>query len=465
MIDDLTRVVLNAAMAQSKAWQQAGLRLRVAVNVSMDNLSSVAFADFVAGAATAAGVAPQDIVLEVTESRLMLDQRAPLEVLTRLRLKRFRLSIDDFGTGHSSLTQLRDIPFDELKIDQSFVRGAWHDDTMRAIYDASLSLGKHLGMEVVAEGVEDRDDWDMVRHYEMRSGPGFFHCASDACNGSAQLDRVVERAHAAIASGMTMKGERAALQSVESRAKILVASDNPGDAALVKKLLMQEFEQVFLSIHPDLAVQDFECRAPDVLVLAFNTLEKAERHYLGLYRRSAKIHLQPHRTVILCNKDEVDKAYQACRKQYFDDYILFWPMTNDAPRLLMSVHHSLRDLIAISEGGPSVAEIAVQARRLAEFGSMLGLQIAQGSQRIEVANRAMKQAEQEIGAALDGFSSKLAQGDLSHTAKIQDVASLKQEIKRFKQEEIGQRFRMVAESVLPIQQWADEFSQGLCTAY
>jgi EAL domain-containing protein (putative c-di-GMP-specific phosphodiesterase class I)/FixJ family two-component response regulator len=174
LIDDLTRVVLKGAMAQSKAWQQTGLRLRVAVNVSMDNLSSVAFADFVSGAATAAGVAPQDMVLEVTESRLMMDQRAPLEVLTRLRLKRFRLSIDDFGTGHSSLTQLRDISFDELKIDQSFVRGAWRDDTARAMYSASLGLGKQLDMEVVAEGVEDRNDWDMVRRTKCDLAQGFF---------------------------------------------------------------------------------------------------------------------------------------------------------------------------------------------------------------------------------------------------------------------------------------------------
>lgn len=174
LIDDLTRVVLKSAMAQAKAWQQAGLRLHVAVNVSMDNLSSVAFVDFVAGAAVAAGVAPQDIVLEVTESRLMLDQRAPLEVLTRLRLKRFRLSIDDFGTGHSSLTQLRDIPFDELKIDQGFVHGAWRDETARAIYDASLGLGKQLGMEVVAEGVEDRNDWDLMRRTGCDLAQGYF---------------------------------------------------------------------------------------------------------------------------------------------------------------------------------------------------------------------------------------------------------------------------------------------------
>jgi EAL domain-containing protein (putative c-di-GMP-specific phosphodiesterase class I) len=175
LIDDLTRVVLTDAIAQIQDWQRAGLHLRVAINISMDNLSSVTFADFVAGAVLAAGVAPQDIVLELTESRLMLDdQRAPLEILTRLRLKRFRLSIDDFGTGHSSLTQLRNIPFDELKIDQSFVHGAWQDETARAMYYVSLALGEQLGMEVVAEGVEDSDDWDLVRQTGCDLAQGYF---------------------------------------------------------------------------------------------------------------------------------------------------------------------------------------------------------------------------------------------------------------------------------------------------
>lgn len=162
LIDDLTQVVFTAAVTQAKAWKEAGLALRVAVNVSMDNLASLNFLNFVADLTAKIGVAPQDLVLEVTESRLMEDTRAPLEILTRLRLKRFRLSIDDFGTGHSSLAQLRDIPFDELKIDQGFVHRAWSDETLRAMYDASLSLARQLGMEVVAEGVEDRDDWDLL---------------------------------------------------------------------------------------------------------------------------------------------------------------------------------------------------------------------------------------------------------------------------------------------------------------
>lgn len=174
LIDALTHVVLAAALAQAKAWQEAGLRLRVAVNVSMDNLAALEFPGVVAGLAAAAGVAPQSVVLEVTESRLMADLRTTLEILARLRLKRFSLSIDDFGTGHSSLAQLRDIPFDELKVDRSFAHGAHADDTTRAIYLASLSLGKELGMEIVAEGVEDQADWDFLRRTGCDLAQGFF---------------------------------------------------------------------------------------------------------------------------------------------------------------------------------------------------------------------------------------------------------------------------------------------------
>lgn len=254
-----------------------------------------------------------------------------------------------------------------------------------------------------------------------------------------------------------MKNERATRKPVKARVTILVASGSSSDAALIKQLLAPEFNRVFLSTNPDLAVKDFESHSPDVLVLAFDTLEKSERYYLELYRLSGKIHLQPHRTVILCNKAEVSRAYQACRKESFDDYVLFWPMTNDAPRLLMSVHHALRDLAAVLEGGPSAAEFAAQARRLTPLGTMLDQQMTQGSQRIEVAKRAMEQTELEIGVVLDGFSRKLAQGELPDVSRIKNVAGLEREIKRLKQDEIGQRFRAAAESVQPIKQWADDF--------
>lgn len=174
LIDALTRAVLRAAFEQSAIWRAQGINLRLAINVSMDNLASVEFVDFITDASEATGVAPSDVVLEITESRLLLDQRAPLEVLARLRMKRYGLSIDDFGTGHSSLKLLRDIPFDELKIDRSFVHDAWHDPTARAIYDASLALGQQLNMVVVAEGVEDRDDWELVKRSRCDKAQGYF---------------------------------------------------------------------------------------------------------------------------------------------------------------------------------------------------------------------------------------------------------------------------------------------------
>ncbi|MBF0462540.1 MAG: EAL domain-containing response regulator [Magnetococcales bacterium] len=174
LIDELTRVVMIGALAQTKIWQDAGLMLRVAINISMDNLSSVEFVNHVVGQTAAAGVTPRDVVLEVTESRLMKDIRAPLEILTRLRMQRFRLSIDDFGTGHSSLSQLRDIPFDELKIDRGFVHGAWANQTVQTIYDASLRLARQFGMETVAEGVEDQEDWEFLRRTGCDLAQGYF---------------------------------------------------------------------------------------------------------------------------------------------------------------------------------------------------------------------------------------------------------------------------------------------------
>ena len=175
LINDLTCLVLTDALIQAKIWQQSGHALRVAINVSMDNLASLDFQDLVVDLVKQNGLSPQEIILEVTESQLMgADARVPLEILTRLRLKRFHLSIDDFGTGHSSLAQLRDIPFDELKIDQGFVHRAWTDETLRAIYDASLSVAKQLGMEVVAEGVEDQDDWRLLRQTDCDLAQGNF---------------------------------------------------------------------------------------------------------------------------------------------------------------------------------------------------------------------------------------------------------------------------------------------------
>jgi len=174
LIYPLTRFVFSTAMSQSAVWRAGGLSIRMAVNVSVDVLASLDFAGFAHEQATRAGVPPKDVTIEVTESRLMQDMRAPLEVLTRLHLMRFQLSIDDFGTGYSSLTQLQDIPFSELKIDRSFVHRANADQTVRTMYGTCLGLAKKLKMSTVAEGVEDRHDWEFVRTSECETAQGYF---------------------------------------------------------------------------------------------------------------------------------------------------------------------------------------------------------------------------------------------------------------------------------------------------
>src|ERR1043166_4666396 len=185
---------------------------------------------------------------------------------------------------------------------------------------------------------------------------------------------------------------------------VLVSSESAPDATVVKKLLDAEFAHVFTSTEPASAVKDFERCCPAVLVLAFGALEQSERYYLGLFRLSDKIHIHPHRTIILCHKDKVRRAYELCRKELFEFYFLFWPATLDASRLPMSVHQALRDLAARGDGGPSAAEFAAQARRLGELETLLEQWMAQGGECVESAGRAVVQAELAIGAALDGFS-------------------------------------------------------------
>lgn len=163
LIEQLTKVVLEGALEQGRRWHAAGHALDVAVNVSMGTLCSLDFPDFVAQQARDAGFPLSSLMLEITESQLMDNPRLQLDILTRLRLKQVRLSIDDFGTGYSCLAQLRDLPFDELKVDRSFVHRAARNVSLRAILEASLGLARQLGMRTVAEGVEDREDWELLR--------------------------------------------------------------------------------------------------------------------------------------------------------------------------------------------------------------------------------------------------------------------------------------------------------------
>lgn len=107
---------------------------------------------------------PELLTLEITESALDMDIANTLEVLNRLSMRGIRLSIDDFGTGHSSLERLRVFPFDELKVDKSFMLSAKDSDSDRSIVESSVILAKRLGLRVVFEGIENSDLYRMSDH-------------------------------------------------------------------------------------------------------------------------------------------------------------------------------------------------------------------------------------------------------------------------------------------------------------
>jgi EAL domain-containing protein (putative c-di-GMP-specific phosphodiesterase class I) len=172
-IDALTDWVLRESIDQLARWTVEGMPIHIAVNVSMDNLRAPDFAQRVGSMVRDAGVSPQDVTLEITESQAMSPSPVPLETLVRLRLQRFKLSIDDFGTGYSSIAYLKRLPVDELKIDKSFVMSMVEDLDDAKIVRSTIDLAHNLGLTVVAEGVENAKVWDALRELDCDEAQGY----------------------------------------------------------------------------------------------------------------------------------------------------------------------------------------------------------------------------------------------------------------------------------------------------
>jgi EAL domain-containing protein (putative c-di-GMP-specific phosphodiesterase class I) len=161
-IRSLTLWVLGCAFRQLEAWRQQQLVLDVSINISPVDLADAGFADSVERLLHATGADPTRVVLEVTESGAMKDLANTLRIMERLRVLGIRFSIDDFGTGHSSLAHLRRLPVDEIKIDRSFVQELEAGDADDVIVRSTINLGHAMQIKLVAEGVELSASWDML---------------------------------------------------------------------------------------------------------------------------------------------------------------------------------------------------------------------------------------------------------------------------------------------------------------
>ncbi len=174
LIDDLTWTVLAGAAGHCLKLRERGFDMTVAVNLSLRSLTNTGIAERMVGILRNANLDPSHIVLEVTETTAISNVGKVLENLARLRMKGFGLSIDDYGTGYSSMQQLSRIPFTELKIDRAFVADATRQERLKVMVGASLDMARELGLKSVAEGVESRSDWELLASLNCDVAQGYF---------------------------------------------------------------------------------------------------------------------------------------------------------------------------------------------------------------------------------------------------------------------------------------------------
>lgn len=173
LIEELTRQVITKATRAAAAWQKRGWDLAISVNVSAQSLLDERLEPLVALALYESGLEPERLMLEITETTMMGDPARTHRILQGLATLGVRLSVDDFGTGYSSLSNLRHFPVSELKIDRSFIIDLMNDLTDDVIVRSTIELGHNLGLQVVAEGVENDEVSRRLVDLECDIGQGY----------------------------------------------------------------------------------------------------------------------------------------------------------------------------------------------------------------------------------------------------------------------------------------------------
>ncbi len=240
---------------------------------------------------------------------------------------------------------------------------------------------------------------------------------------------------------------------------VMVAATNVEDARLIAELLREDFERVATTSDPDHALGDFESFQPQILVLGFRTLEESERFYLGLYRRSSLIHAIAHRTVVLCQRTDAFKAYELCRKQQFDDYVVFWPVNYDPYRVRMAVLLAARAGGGV-RGGPSLVQFAAQARRIGELEQLLQQGLEQGDAHLTAVDDSLRQMEASVDEVIEGFSRRMVDAENAHLLQIRDHGAFVRELQVLR-ERAAQPFASVDGAMEPVRHWVGALRQDI----
>lgn len=176
LIKNLTSLVLDKALEQCSIWKQTNLQISVAVNLSIKNLHDLDFPKEVKRLLEKWKIPPHLLILEITESCIIVDQERVASVVRELKASGIKLSIDDFGTGYSSISYLKKFPAREIKIDKSFVIDMVHNEDNAVIVKSTIDMVHNIGGHVVAEGVEDEETQDLLTDLGCDFLQGFYVC-------------------------------------------------------------------------------------------------------------------------------------------------------------------------------------------------------------------------------------------------------------------------------------------------
>lgn len=174
LIHPITKYVLDEAMQQQAAWIKKKYRINIAINLSARNLMESDLISSIAASLRKHDVSPSDFTLEITESAIMGQPEKALRTIHDLKEMGFSLSLDDYGTGYTSLSYLKEMPVDELKIDRSFIFNCLKSDMDSAIVQSTIALVGTLGLKVVAEGIESKAIWERLKEMGCDKGQGYF---------------------------------------------------------------------------------------------------------------------------------------------------------------------------------------------------------------------------------------------------------------------------------------------------
>lgn len=243
-------------------------------------------------------------------------------------------------------------------------------------------------------------------------------------------------------------------------ARILVVGDNAVDAEQVCDMLRDRYPHVEATTDPIKRDAAFDALKPQLLVLAFKSLESSERFYLGLYRRSEVIQSLAHRTLLLCDKESVRRGFELCMQAVFDDYVLFWPLVHDAKRLAMSAHLALCALEQKQALEP-LSELATLARRAEALEEQLAQQVKLGRVHVQHAQTTARLAQASISRAMGGLSERILAHGLDDALTVRDPSRVELAFGHLQREELIPTLEHVVQAAQPVQDWVDTITSEL----